>query len=199
MSFDQRFQLAEAIPAEIGKQDCMLSGRQLATDRPVTIHLLAGGYNDANNDLLHAIATLPPDYRVCFLETGEFQGIPYVVTDVVAGNPPLREWIATVREKMEQAKELKKAGQWKIPDWAKQGGTPPPEVAASPVPSAPPPRQEPPPAVDEFSLMLGEPTPSAPSAQPGRNHRGIPHQRAAASTGIERARRVRCDARRRGD
>src|SRR5690242_5245998 len=56
MSFDQRFQLAEAIPAEMGKQDCMLSGRQLATDRKVTIHLLAGGYCDANSEVMHAIA-----------------------------------------------------------------------------------------------------------------------------------------------
>src|SRR5580658_260546 len=103
MSFDQRFHLLGSIPESIGRADHTLPGRQISSGRLVTIHLLAGGHNPANDLLLAQVAALPPDYQACFLETGDFRGTPYVITDVLAGNPPLRQWMAALRAKMATA------------------------------------------------------------------------------------------------
>ena len=58
---------------------------EISTGRSVTIHLLAGGHNAANEALLADIAALPPEYHVCFVETGDQNGTPYVVTDPSGG------------------------------------------------------------------------------------------------------------------
>ena len=97
MSFDQRFELTGRIAESMDQADLALAGRQMSSGRLVTIHLLAGGHNPANEALLADIAALPPQYQVCFVEAGDHNGTPYVVTDPLAGNPPLRQWMAGLK------------------------------------------------------------------------------------------------------
>src|SRR5690349_11296477 len=134
MSFDQRFQFTGAVPASVGALDYAIAGRQIADGRPVTVHLLAGGRSPENDRLLQSIASLPPEYKVCFLDSGDFQGTMYVVTDVLAGNPPLREWVAALARKRAEEKaanpdDLTRVRAWKIPVWA-AGGKPVPDREA---------------------------------------------------------------------
>src|SRR5262245_32974889 len=104
MSFEQRYQLGSQIPEWVGQADYSVAARQIPSGRPVTIHLLAGGRNCVNETLLREIAALPPEFRVCFLETGESRGTIYVITDAIAGNPPLRQWMAALASKISAAK-----------------------------------------------------------------------------------------------
>src|ERR1700760_3088942 len=97
MSFDQRFQITGRIASSLGQTDHALSAREISTGRSVTIHLLAGGHSAANDALLAEIPTLPPEYQVCFLETGDQNGTLYVITDTLAGNKPLREWLTALK------------------------------------------------------------------------------------------------------
>ena len=139
-----------------------------------TVYLLAGGRNAENERLLESIAALPPEYKVCFLESGEYQGTTYVVTDVLAGNPPLREWVAAIARKRAEEKaanpeDLTRVRAWKIPVWAAGGQPVPPRVAdtellakreadRTPEPKAA--EEEP----DDFMKMLGAvEDPSAPT------------------------------------
>lgn len=167
MSFDQRFQLTGGIAGSIGQTDHALAGRQISSGRSVTVHLLAGGHNPANEGLLAEIAALPPEYQVCFLETGDYNGTSYVVTDVLAGNPPLRQWMAGVKTKIAADKaanpnDLTRVRSWKIPAWVAPGqAAPQPESTTLP-------RRKPEPAIpaphapvspggpdaDEFSRLL---------------------------------------------
>ncbi|MDE3167831.1 MAG: hypothetical protein KGN36_18670, partial [Acidobacteriota bacterium] len=164
MSFEQRFQSADPVPGTAGTIDCSVAGHEIASGRPVTIHLLAGGYGVENLSLFEKIAGLPQEYRVCFLETGEYQGIPYVVTDVI-GKMPLREWMGVIERKRAERSapdELTRVRVWKIPTWVQSGQGHAPEAPAAPPPvsSAPPPSAE---VEDEFSRMLGEHAPPAPA------------------------------------
>src|ERR1035441_1031695 len=102
MSFDQRFQITGRIAGASGQTDHALSAREISTGRSVTIHLLAGGHSAPNEALLAEIGTLPPEYQVCFLETGDQNGTPYVVTDAIAGNPPLRQWMTGLKSRSEE-------------------------------------------------------------------------------------------------
>lgn len=123
MSFDQRFHVLGTIPDTIGLADHAMPGRQISSGRLVTIHLLAGGHNPANEDLLAQVAALPHDYQACFLETGDHRGTPYVITDVLAGNPPLRQWMAGLKAKLvsgdpSNPNDPNRMKAWKIPGWA---------------------------------------------------------------------------------
>src|SRR5580704_12335777 len=129
MSFDQRFQLTGRIADSRGSADHALAGKEIAPGRSVTIHLLAGGHNPANEALMAEIAALPPEYQVCFVETGDQNGTLYVVTDAQAGNPPLRQWMTGVKariaaEKQANPNDLTRVRAWKIPTWAGAGQAP---------------------------------------------------------------------------
>src|ERR1035441_3647857 len=138
MSFDQRFQVVGRIADSVGQADHALAGRQISTGRSVTIHLLAGGHNAANEGLLADIAGLPQEYQVCFVETGDHNGTPYVVTDALAGNPPLRQWMAGLKAKIAADKaanpnDLTRVRAWKVPAWAAEEHTAPaPEATTLP-------------------------------------------------------------------
>jgi len=97
MSFIQKFELRLPVP-QLNGLDQSLAGREIASGRPVTIHLLDRGMADENEYLLREISKLHSEYRVCFLETGNFQGTQYVVTDVLDGNPPIQSAGMTPRE-----------------------------------------------------------------------------------------------------
>src|SRR5579872_1632837 len=122
MSFEERFQMTGRIPNAPGQADHQLAARQVSSGRSVTIHLLAGGHNAANEALLAEIAALPSEYQVCFVESGDQNGTPYVVTDAIGGNPPLRQWVAGLKariaaEKAENPNDLTRIRAHKIPAW----------------------------------------------------------------------------------
>src|SRR5580698_2369587 len=126
MSFDQRFQLTGRIADSRGSADHALAGKEIASGRSVTIHLLAGGHNPANEALLTEIAALPAEYQVCFVESGDQNGTLYVVTDALAGNPPLRQWLAVLKariasEKAANPNDLTRVRAFKVPEWAASG------------------------------------------------------------------------------
>lgn len=176
MSFDQRFQLTGRIADAIGQADHALAARQISSGRSVTIHLLAGGYNAVNQALMTDITALPAEYQVCFVETGDHNGTPYVITDALAGNPPLRQWLAGVKarlaaEKAANPNDLTRVRAWKIPAWtAGQGAAPPPQATTL----SPPPPELPTQAsvipsgvgdAEEFSKLLGAIPAAAPAPQ----------------------------------
>ncbi|MBS1857225.1 MAG: hypothetical protein JST11_17790, partial [Acidobacteria bacterium] len=148
--------------------DCSISGHEISSGRPVTIHLLAGGYSLENLALFQKITELPQEYRVCFLDSGEYRGIPYVVTDVLTGKTPLREWMGVIERKRAERtnpEDLTRVRVWKIPTWVQGGEGHAPEAPAEPPPATVPPAPAPAAEIeDEFSLMLGEHT--APAAEP---------------------------------
>jgi len=77
-----------------GDKEIALPGREISSARPVLLHLLAGGYAPENQELLRALGNLSADQRGHVLESGDHDGIPYVVTDTLPDNVSLRSWVA---------------------------------------------------------------------------------------------------------
>ena len=67
--------------------------REIATARPVQVHLLNNGSVPENLALLSRINRLPEAERRHVIDRGVFHGRPYVVTDRLAGFASLREWL----------------------------------------------------------------------------------------------------------
>ncbi len=67
--------------------------REIATARPVQVHVLGHGETPENLALLARIEHLPEAEWRRVIERGEVQGMPYVVTDRLAGHPGFREWL----------------------------------------------------------------------------------------------------------
>jgi hypothetical protein len=204
MSFDQRFQITGRIAGASGQTDHALAAREISTGRSVTIHLLAGGHSAPNEALLAEIGTLPPEYQVCFLETGDQNGTPYVVTDAITGNPPLRP----VDDRAEVQNRGRKGGASEGRDggtglersaarWSGAGGAANQHSGTCASGAAAPPRPVPVspggPDADEFSRLLAKldppktpaappvPPPSSPAAEPGEFTRLLRAQSPAAS------------------
>lgn len=69
--------------------------REIATARPVQVHLFSRGNTAENAALLGLIGQLPETERRRVIDRGESHGIPYLVTDRLAGYADVREWITT--------------------------------------------------------------------------------------------------------
>jgi hypothetical protein len=67
--------------------------REIATKRPVQVHVFANGPSPDNLALLTKVAYLPDAERNRVIDRGMIQGRPYVVTDRLAGFASLREWL----------------------------------------------------------------------------------------------------------
>lgn len=67
--------------------------REVATARPVQVHLFTLGNTAESAALLGLIGHLPEAERRRVIDRGESQGIPYLVTDRLAGYADVREWI----------------------------------------------------------------------------------------------------------
>ncbi len=111
--------------------------REIATARPVQVHFFTVGYTPETAPLLSMIDRLPDAERRRVLDRGESRGLPYIVTDRLAGYADFREWVT-----------------------ANARGAPPIAVRpptideqfyalfdAAPAPAAAPPRAAPPPAI----------------------------------------------------
>jgi hypothetical protein len=89
-----------------GDLEIALPGREISSARPVLVHLLAGGYAPENQELLRAVGNLSADQRKHVLDTGDHDGIPYVVTDTLPDNLLLRSWVAAaIVEQPRQSRE----------------------------------------------------------------------------------------------
>ncbi len=89
MSMD-RFELLE-LRRDDGVQT--YHAREIATARPVQVHLFAEGQTRETLSLLAKLVYMPDAERRRVLDRGMFQGRPYVVTDRLAGFASLEEWI----------------------------------------------------------------------------------------------------------
>jgi hypothetical protein len=78
-----------------GDGEIGLPGREISSGRPVFLHLLTGGYAPENQQLLDALKNLSTDQRGHLIESGDHDGIPYVITDLLPDNLSLRRWAAT--------------------------------------------------------------------------------------------------------
>jgi hypothetical protein len=67
--------------------------REISTARPVQVHLFPGGNAGEGAELLGMVPHLPEPERRRVLDRGEAQGLPYIVTDRLAGYVDFREWV----------------------------------------------------------------------------------------------------------
>ena len=113
--------------------------REIATGRPVKVHLFVQPSAPLQAALLKAIDKLPDDARQRILERGKHEGTPYVVTDRLADYPGLSEWVQAAGHSAKADKPLlETAGAWKLPP-APVTATPAAPPASAPLPSAPAP------------------------------------------------------------
>jgi hypothetical protein len=87
--------------------------REIATGRPVLVHLFADPRSPINRALLGKLEALPEHERTRVIDRGEFQGGIYLVTDRLPDFPGLREWLS--QKKVDQPDPLDAAGAWKVP------------------------------------------------------------------------------------
>lgn len=66
--------------------------RELSTARPVQVHFLSDPLD--SSALISSVDRLPEAERRHVLDRGQIQGVPYVVTDRLAGYVTFREWLA---------------------------------------------------------------------------------------------------------
>lgn len=106
--------------------------REISTARPVQVHFLSDPME--NSALLASVERLTDAERRRVLDLGEIQGIPYVVTDRLAGYATFREWLTT------QAAASQKPGLdtqfWKLFD-PSQGTAPAPVIEYPPIENPP--------------------------------------------------------------
>jgi len=106
--------------------------REIATARPVQVHFLSDPME--NSALLASVERLTDAERRRVLDLGEIQGIPYVVTDRLAGYATFREWLTR------QAAASQKPGIdmqfWKLFD-ASHGTAPAPVIEYPPIENPP--------------------------------------------------------------
>ena len=113
MSLYERYELLD-LNRDIGVKT--FEARELATGRPVKVHLFVHPSAPLQAALLKAIDKLPDNQRERILERGKHEGTPYVVTDRLADYPGLSEWVQAAGHSDKSAKPvLEKAGAWKVP------------------------------------------------------------------------------------
>ena len=156
-----------------GDKEIALPGREISSARPVLLHLLAGGYAPENQELLRVLGNLSADQRGHVLETGDHDGIPYVVTDTLPDNLSLRSWVAAavVAQPPQSSKPAAEAGAPGVEpgEFTRlfQAVEKPKENANTASPVNPAPAE---PEIGEFTRLLrtpaAEPKAAAPSVAP---------------------------------
>jgi hypothetical protein len=90
--------------------------REIATRRPVHVHLFSDPNAPQHAALLARLDRLPITERRRIIERGEVDGAPYVVTDRLVDQPGFREWLNAKALPLELRKSLDQAGKWKVPE-----------------------------------------------------------------------------------
>ncbi len=130
MSLYERYELLD-----LNRDDGVktFEAREIATGRPVKVHLFVRPAAPLQAALLKAIDQLSEIDRQRIVERGKHEGTPYVVTDRLVDYPGLSEWVqaASHLNKSKPAKPaLETAGAWKVQ--ADPPPPPPPAPAALP-------------------------------------------------------------------
>jgi hypothetical protein len=134
MLFHERYEL---LALRGGNKELALPGREITTGRAVLVHLMAAGYTPENQELLQSIDHMSAEDRKLILESGDHEGIPYVVTEMLPRDQALREWVAaslTTPSPPVTTERLSQGGVWKVP------------IAREANPRSAPPAAPPPPA-----------------------------------------------------
>src|SRR5260370_6077204 len=166
MSFYSTYDLTDLVRDDGIKT---FSGREIATGRPVQVHLFTRPESLEMKALLKRVAELPPAGRALVIDQGEHEGTPYVVTAIIMGHPGFREWVLSQKPV--------EAPVPAAPQWAQQPQVQPIAPPAPPPYAAPPPQTAPAaqPAVpagadDPFASLFKKPgaSPPAPPQQAAR-------------------------------
>jgi hypothetical protein len=107
-------------------------GREIATGRPVKVHLFVAPASPYQAQLWKKIDELPESERARVLDRGKHEGTRYLVTDRLVDYAGLFEWISASLKKADGKKPLETAGAWKVP-------RPAPTQASSEAPPVPAP------------------------------------------------------------
>src|SRR5258708_38566929 len=91
MSFYSTYDLTDLVRDDDGIKT--FSGREIATGRPVQVHLFTRGQSLEMQALLKKVAELPPAGRALVIDRGEHESTPYVVTAILMGHSGFREWL----------------------------------------------------------------------------------------------------------
>lgn len=134
VSLYERYELLD-LNRDVGVKT--FEAREIATGRPVKVHLFVHPAAPLQALLLKAIGRLPETERARILDQGKHEGTPYVVTDRLADYEGLSEWVQAAghHNKPDASKAakppLETAGAWKVPP------APVPVVAPAPAPNSP--------------------------------------------------------------
>ena len=109
MPFTDRFQLLDLKRDEGART---FEAREIATGRPVFVHLFANCTSPLNRALLAKLDTLPEEERHRIIDRGDHEGGIYLVTDRLAEYPGLREWLKAQNEN--RPKPLDAGGAWQL-------------------------------------------------------------------------------------
>jgi hypothetical protein len=80
--------------------------RELATGRPVKVHLFVHPSAPLQAALLQAIDKLPDEQRQRIIERGKHEHTPYVVTDRLSDYAGLSEWVQAVAHSSKPANPI---------------------------------------------------------------------------------------------
>ena len=124
MSLYERYELLD-----LNRDDGVktFEAREIATGRPVKVHLFVRPAAPLQAALLKAIDHLSESDRKRIVERGKHEGTPYVVTDRLPDYPGLSEWVQAASKSKTAKPALETAGAWKV-----QPVPPPPAPAPAP-------------------------------------------------------------------
>ncbi len=184
MPFTDRFQLLDLKRDEGART---FEAREIATGRPVLVHLFADTTSPLSRALLVKLDSLPEPERRRILDRGHFEAGVYVVTDRLAEHAGLREWLKAHHE--DRPKPLDERGAWQVKPLAAppvstlgnssehtlQMPAPPAKGPgaftrefAHPVLRPTPPPPKPPQEQGEFTRLFSVPAPKSPPPQPAQ-------------------------------
>src|SRR5580692_8816381 len=122
MDFYRRYELIDPLPGQGTKS---FRGRQVATAREVTVHLLVGGRIPENEQLLARLRAMPAQSFSKLIEVGDNDGTPYVVT-IAPPYQHLGEWLGDQEKAAAQnAQRITHGGSWRSPGSAPESAAPP--------------------------------------------------------------------------
>ena len=101
VSLYERYELLD-LSQDLGVKT--FEAREIATGRPVKVHLFEHPSAPLQAALLRAIDKLPGEQRQCIIEQGKHERTPYVVTDRLTGYAGLSEWVQAVAHSAKLAK-----------------------------------------------------------------------------------------------
>ena len=139
MSLYERYELLD-----LNRDDGVktFEAREIATGRPLKVHLFVHPAAPLQVALLKAIEQLPDSERQRIIERGKHEGTPYVVTDRLVDYAGLSEWVQAASHHGKPHPnpapdpQLGTAGAWKVPAAPALGAPASPPSSPAPPPAA---------------------------------------------------------------